>query len=116
MGAQLAIKLTTTATTLAMKDRPSFKIGFEVVNNGTTAVDPAMGAGGCTLTVNGKTSNEWMLAIGNGARDSKWTNLKPGQTLAMAWPLGEALFPNPGDYHLVMTTHGQDFSADVKVQ
>jgi hypothetical protein len=113
---QLAIKLVTSGTTVSMADRAKFTVGFEVENRGTAAVDPAMGGGNCTLTVNGVASTPFNLAVSNGGRPSTWRSLPPGKKLALSWPLGEALFPSPGDYHLVMTVHGADYTADVKVQ
>jgi hypothetical protein len=114
MQSTLAVKLLASPTQLTMADRPKFMIGVEVVNNGATAVDPNLSTG-CELTVNGAPSMAWNLAIGNGAREPSWYSLPPGQTATMSWPLGEELFPKPGNYHLVMTLDGRQSTADVHV-
>ena len=114
MQSTLAVKLLASPTQLTMADRPKFMIGVEVVNNGTTTVDPQLSTG-CELTVNGEPSMVWNLAIGNGARDASWYALPPGKTATISWPLGEDLFPKPGDYQLVLTLDGQRATADVHV-
>lgn len=114
MQSTLAVKLLASPTQLTMADRPKFMIGVEVVNNGTTTVDPHLSTG-CELTVNGEPSMVWNLAIGNGAHDETWYALPPGKTATISWPLGEDLFPKPGDYHLVLTLEGQRATADVHV-
>jgi hypothetical protein len=114
MQTTLAVKLLASPTQLTMADRKKFMIGVEVVNHGATAVDPHLSTG-CELTVNGDPSMVWNLAIGNGTREPSWYSLPPGQTATMSWPLGEDLFPRPGDYHLVMTLDGQQSTADVHV-
>jgi hypothetical protein len=114
MQSTLAVKLLAAPTQLTMADRPKFMVGVEVVNRGTTAVDPQLSTG-CQLTVNGKESMVWNLAIGNGVREPSWHSLPPGQTATMSWPLGADLFDKPGDYHLVLTLGGQQSTADVHV-
>ena len=102
MQPTLAVKLLAVPTQLTMAERDKFKVGVEVTNRGKIAVDPHLSTG-CELTVNGDPSMVWNLAIGNGTREPSWYSLPPGQTATMSWPLGEDLFPKPGDYHLVMT-------------
>jgi len=88
--------------------------GQLLIGDGAAAVDPHLSTG-CELTVNGEPSMVWNLAIGNGAREPSWYSLPPGKTATMSWPLGEDLFPKPGDYHLVMTLDGQHSATDVHV-
>ena len=109
----LAIKLLASPTTLTMAERKNFMVGFEVVNRGSAAVDPDLYS--CGLTVNGQPGFAWDLAIQNGPRDAAWSMLPPGKTATMSWPLGEALFERPGDYHLVMKLGKQESTADVHV-
>jgi hypothetical protein len=114
MQSRLAVKLLASPTRLSMAERSKFLVGVEVVNHGSTAVDPQLSTG-CRLTVNGEPSMAWNLAIGNGAREATWYRLPPGETATMSWPLGDELFDEPGDYRLVMTLAGQQSTADVHV-
>jgi hypothetical protein len=114
MTSPLAIKLLASPVRLTMKERAKFMVGVEVTNHGETTAETHL-ATGCTLTVNGQPALAWNLAIGNGAREPSWYELPPGQTVSLSWPLGEALFDKPGDYHLVMTLGQQQASADVEV-
>lgn len=114
MQSTLAVKLLASPLQLTMADRSKFMIGIEVVNHGSTPVDPQLSTGS-ELTVNGTPSMSWNLAIGNGARDASWYKLPPGKTATMSWPLGVDLFDEPGDYHLVLTLAGQQSTADVHV-
>lgn len=114
MHATLAVKLLAAPTRLTMAERAKFLVGVEVVNHGSTAVDPQLSTG-CQLTVNGKESMVWNLAIGNGVREPSWTSLPPGATATMSWPLGADLFDKPGDYQLVLTLGGQRATADIHV-
>jgi hypothetical protein len=98
---------------MSMTDRTAFSVGVAVTNRGTANVDPDLV--NCTLTVNGKRSMSWSMAIGNGARESSWYDLPPNQTATMSWPLGDELFDEPGHYHLVVALGGQEATADVTV-
>ena len=111
----LTCKLLVSSTELAMKQRRAFTIGVEVTNTGKATVATRLSSGGCTLKVNGQPSMAWNLAIGNGARNVDWDDLPPGKTVSLRWPLGEALFPAPGAYHLVLLCAGQEVAADVTV-
>ena len=100
-------------TTLSMKERATFKVGIEVENRGTAAVDPELS--NATLTVNDAPAYAWDLAIQNGAHDAKWTSLPPSEKITIEWPLGKALFEKPGTYHLVLALGSESASADVTV-
>jgi len=113
MTQSLSIKLLASPMRLSMTERTKFSVGVEVTNRGTANVDPDLM--NCTLTVNGKHSMSWSMAIGNGAREPSWYDLAPGRTATMSWPLGDELFDAPGDYHLVMALGGQQAIADVTV-
>lgn len=107
------IKLVVSSSKLAFADRGAFKVGFEAVNRGSTPIDPKLYD--AVLTANGQRAYAWDLAIQNGPRDDAWSRLAPGQSVAMAWPLGEALFEHPGSYKLVLTLGAAHSTADVEV-
>jgi hypothetical protein len=113
MQPTLAVKLLAAPTQLTMAGLDKFMVGVEITNHGKVAVDPQASTG--ELTVNGVRSMAWSLAIGNGVRAPSWSSLPPGQTIAMSWPLGDALFDKPGSYHLVLSLGGQQATADVRV-
>jgi len=96
-----------------MADRAAFSIGLEVTNRGSRNLDPELTS--CTLSVNGKESMAWNMAVGNGAREPSWVDLMPGKTVTMSWPLGAELFGKPGSYHLVMALGDQEATADITV-
>lgn len=109
----LDIKLVAAPAKLAFAERASFKVGFEAVNRGAAAVDPKLYD--AVLTANGERVYAWDLAIQNGPRDASWTQLPPGKSTAMSWPLGEAMFEQPGKYQLVLTLGTQTSAAQVEV-
>lgn len=113
MNPTLEIKLVVDPARLAIADRAAFKIGFEAVNRGSAPIDPQLHD--AVLTANGKRAFAWDLAIQNGIRNASWTRLEPGKSVAMSWPLGEALFDKPGKYELVLTHGAQKSSAEVEV-
>jgi len=113
MTSPLSIKLLASPTTISMADRAAFSIGLEVHNRGASKVDPELT--NCTLSVNGKESMAWNMAVGNGAREPSWVDLAPGKTVTMSWPLGGELFGKPGRYHLVLALGDQESTADVTV-
>jgi hypothetical protein len=111
---QLDIRLTVSSNAFALADRGAFRIGFVTTNRGEAAIDPEMMS--AELYVNGEVSHAWNLAISNGGRTDAWFSLPPGESIQMSWPLGDALFPKAGEYHVVMKAHGREYTADVSVQ
>jgi hypothetical protein len=109
----LDVKLIVEPATFALADRPRVKVGFEVTNRSASFIDPR--PWDAVLLVNGKRALVWDLAVQNGAYDSTWTHLPPNQTLSRWWPLAEALFEKPGDYHLVLQHAGARLTLDVRV-
>lgn len=109
----LDIKLVVSSSKLAFSDRGAFKVGFEAVNRGNAPIDPKLYD--AVLTANGQRAYAWDLAIQNGPRDDAWSSLPPGKSVAMGWPLGEALFEHPGSYKLVLTLGAAHSTADVEV-
>ena len=110
---QLDLKLRANPSALAMAERPRFQVGFEITNRSASVIDPK--AWDAVLLVNGQRAPAWDLAVQNGAHDDTWTHLPPSQTISMSWPLGEALFEAPGDYHLVLQLAGAESKVDVRV-
>lgn len=96
-----------------MTDLATFSIGLEVINRGSKNIDPALT--NTVLTVNGKESMAWNMAIGNGARESTWFDLPPNKPIGMSWPLGDDLFKAPGTYHLVLALGDEQSTADITV-
>ena len=113
MHLTLDIKLTAEPAKLAMVHRGSFKVGFEAINRGTAPIDPQLDA--AVLTANGEHVHAWDLAIQNGPRDASWSQLPPGTSISMAWPLGEAMFERPGTYELVLALGAQRAMAHVEI-
>ena len=109
----LDLKLLADPATLAMADRPRFQLGFAITNRSASTIDPK--AWDAVLLVNGQRAPAWDLAVQNGAHDDTWTHLPSNQTISMSWPLGEALFEAPGDYHLVLQLAGAESKVDVRV-
>jgi hypothetical protein len=113
MNPALEIKLIVKPAKLAMAERASFEVGFEAKNLGAAAIDPRLHD--AVLTANGERVFAWDLAIQNGARDASWTQLPPGKSISMAWPLGEAMFEQPGTYKLVLALGAEQSVAEVEV-
>ena len=96
---KLIISLTISSTFIYYSKRKDFKISVSAINQSNKAYDPDLYL--TMLVVNGKESEVWRHAIGNGRRESKWYSLPPGETTSMSWStMGEQLFPEPGEYIL----------------
>ncbi len=86
---------------LTLAERKNFKISIAATNRGGTTVDPELHR--AKLSVNGKESKVWSLAIGNGKREAKWFALPPGETVSLTWSaLGESLLTGPGEFSLAL--------------
>lgn len=109
----LDIMLRAQPAQLTMAERSTFKVGLTAVNRGSSTIDPQLHES--VLTVNDKRAYAWDLAIQNGPRDAKWSALSPAERIEIECPLGEALFEQPGDYHLVLKLDSQESSVDVRV-
>lgn len=94
----IRLELTTSATSFSMSERAAFQIGIRATNTTTSELEPRLDL--ADLTVNGESSMDWRMAIGNGGRTPEWSHLPAGKTVELAWPLGEALFRAPGTYQL----------------
>ena len=95
------VRITAEPLRLTMSERKSFKISIVATNQGSEVINPELHR--AKLSVNGKESIVWTLAIGNGGRELKWRALPAGETVSMTWSsMGESLFPDPGDFALVL--------------
>jgi hypothetical protein len=101
MSGPIEIQLLAHPTRLAMAERDSFRVGLTATNRSQDALDPNVY--GARLLVDGERSPAFDLALGNGAIPAGWQLLAPGETTpVLEWPLGEALFEQPGEYELVL--------------
>ena len=71
------------------------QISFGVVNDGSTTVDPRIGAS--HLSINGVEPNGWFMIINNGPRTKEFEALPPGHFLSFSPMLGR-YFAKPGVY------------------
>jgi len=95
------IRLLAEPTRLRMGERDRFRVGLVATNTSERPVDPGLFA--ARLLVNGEPSPAFDLATGNGVVPAGWDVLPPGgATPPVEYPLGEALFPEPGEYRLVL--------------
>ena len=96
----IEIRLLVTPTRLSMSERDRFRIGLTATNTTDTALDPHLF--GVRLLVNGTPSAAFDLAVGN-VMPAKWDVLPAAETTPpIEWPLGTALFTEPGEYVLVL--------------
>lgn len=101
MKSPITIRLLAAPTQLSMSERDRFRIGLVATNTSDEAVDPHLYA--TQLLVNGEPSPAFDLALGNSVVPAKWDLLPPGDTTPpIEWPLGAALFPEPGQYVLLL--------------
>src|SRR5215210_1900798 len=94
------IRLLVEPTRLRLDERDRFRVRLVAVNLTDAAIDPQLYA--ARLFVNGEPSPAFDLAL-NGVMPAGWDVLAAGQaTKPVEWRLGEALFPEPGEYHLAL--------------
>jgi hypothetical protein len=103
MSAPVAVELQLPAT-IATAKLGELMIAFTVKNLGTQTIDPQLNAS--ELRVNGVVSQDWNMALGNSGHEKRWRALPPGETVSGRWPLGNELFPKPGDYTVTLTVMG----------
>jgi hypothetical protein len=97
----VTVRLLAEPSSLTLDERATFRLGVTATNEGDEAVDP--GLFGLVLLVDGERSPAFDLAVGNGVVPAGWDRLDAGaSTTPVHWPLGEALFPAPGEYHLAL--------------
>jgi hypothetical protein len=71
-------------------------INFGVVNDGTSTVNPKIGAP--HLSINGVEPKDWPIVINNGLRSPESEALPPGHFLSFGYMLGDRYFAKPGVY------------------
>jgi hypothetical protein len=99
--APVEIRLLAEPTRLTMAGRDRFRVGLVAVNTSDAAIDPGLFA--ARLLVDGEPSPAFDLALGSGVVPAGWDVLAAGaETPPVEYPLGEALFPAPGEYRLVL--------------
>jgi len=97
----VSVRLLVEPDRLSFDERGAFRLGVTATNHGDTGVDP--GLFGLRLLVDGEPSMAFDLAVGNGVVPAGWDFLDAGATTKpVHWPLGEALFPAPGEYRLLL--------------
>jgi hypothetical protein len=100
-------RLSAEPASLTMDTRDRLRLTLSATNVGMEIVDPELHR--AQLTVNGRRSRAFAMAVGNGKRESKWYALPPGDTVSMTWStLGERLLAEPGDYTLVLSHEGRE--------
>jgi hypothetical protein len=98
-GRPVEIRLVAEPSRLRMAERDAFRVGIVATNTAPAALDPDVYA--TRLLVDGDPSPAFDLAIGNGVMPGGWDELPAGATTQpVTWPLGAALFPEPGAYRL----------------
>lgn len=98
---------------LTMAQRAAFRLRRTVTNEASEPLD-AMHAM-ASFTLNGEDSMSLDMAFGNGARESRWSELPPGESAFDEREMGESLFPAPGTYVITMTVHGVTSTVEVRV-
>jgi hypothetical protein len=92
-----------------MAERDRFQVGIVATNTTDAAIDPHLYA--ARLIVNGEPSAAFDLAFGNGVTPAGWDVLPAGGTTpAVEYRLGTALFPEPGEYLLVLRLEVTDWA------
>ncbi len=108
MKSPIEIRLLAHPARLSMSERDRFRVGLVATNTSDSALDPHLFA--ARLLVNGTPSPAFDLATGN-TMPAKWDLLPAGDTTPLIeWPLGEALFEEPGEYELVLRLEWDDWA------
>jgi hypothetical protein len=95
------IRLLAEPTRLRMDERDQFRVGLVATNTTDEPIDPQLFA--ARLLVNGEPSTAFDFATGNGVVPAGWDVLPAGGTTRpVEYRLGEALFPEPGEYGIVL--------------
>jgi hypothetical protein len=100
-------------TTMTMAQRGQCRVRIEVVNEGTSAVEPQLHLG--KFTLNGEPSMTFSFAFENGAMESRWSSLPPGQRASTERALCATLLDKPGMYTLGFQHGESNLTIDVRV-
>lgn len=110
----LAVELTAEPKKLTRATRGKLMLTVTVKNLGTQTIDPEINLS--ELAVGGTPSKDWNMSLANSGRPKKWKALPAGESVSGSVAgLGEVLFPDAGDYTLVLTVSGVA-SAPVTIQ
>ena len=114
LAVPITVELRAEPATVTAATRAQFMVGFTVRNLGTEVLDPQLDLS--ELRVNGALATAWNMALMNSGHERKWRALPPSDTVSGRWRLAAELFPEPGDYTLVLTVSGVTSAAvDVHV-
>ena len=114
MQSAISIQIIAEPLELKINELNQFNIGVEATNNSDKPIDPKMYD--IVLEVDGERNYAWDLAIQNSPREEAWWNLEPGETITALWPLGEAMFAQPGQYEIVIRLEHQESLAHVLIK
>lgn len=110
----LGVELTAEPMKLTRATRSKLMLTVTVKNLGAQTIDPEINLS--ELAVGGTPSKDWNMSLANSGRPKKWKALPAGETVSGSVAgLGEELFPEPGDYTLVLTVSGVA-SAPITIQ
>ena len=84
------------------------QVSFVVVNDGTTTINPKIGAS--HLSINGVEPKDWPMIINNGLRSPEFEALPPGHDVSFGYLLGGRYFAKPGIY--TVRWWGEKFRAE----
>ena len=98
---------------LTMAERATFRLRRTVTNDANEPLDAMRSM--ASFTLNGADSMSLDLAFGNGARESRWSALPPGESAFDEREMGDSLFPAPGTYVIAMTVDGVTSTVEVRV-
>jgi hypothetical protein len=113
MKPAITLELYARPSTISAANMDDFLLGFIVRNIGPQVIDPQLDHS--ELRVNGVPSHDWSMALMNSGREQKWYALPPGESVEGAWGLARMLFPQPGDYKLILTVGSVSSAVEVRV-
>ena len=101
------LRLDAGPATLTADTRDQFELTLTAANTGAETVNPELHR--TELQVNGRRSRAFSSAVSNGRREERWFALPPGESVSMTWStLGKSLFPEPGEFTLVLSHDGRE--------
>jgi hypothetical protein len=80
---------------LGEAETKKLQVSFALVNDGTSTVDPKIGAS--HLSINGVEPEDWKFVINNGLAPG-FTAIRPGHVVSFGYLLGPRYFAKPGVY------------------
>jgi hypothetical protein len=101
----LLAHISLSAPAFTVETVPDLQVHFSLKNTGKKIVNPNITAS--ELVIDGQAYKESAFLFGNGPRDSRFSNLPPGDKIEFAYPLGH-LFQQPGEH--VLSWRGKNFN------